>query len=83
MRYQKVYVQLIVLFKKEGGLVPKELIWTDGQRYSIDKVLYIDKAPSKVGGLLTVRYTVLIGSNERKIYYEKESQRWFVEKKVK
>lgn len=83
MRYQKVYVELIALFKREGGLVPKEIIWTDGQRFSIDKVLYIDQAPSIVGGLLTVRYTVLMGTSERRIYYEKESQRWFVEKKVK
>lgn len=83
MRYEKIYISVIALFKKQGGLTPREIIWTDGKRFQIDKVMFVDQAPSSSGGLLTTRYTVLIGLEERRLFYEKENQRWFVEKKVK
>lgn len=82
MRYEKVYVDVIVRFTREGRLKPIEIIWTSGERFKIDKTKYVDRAPSHVGGLLTWRYTVDMGGRERKLYYEKDSERWFVERRI-
>lgn len=81
MRYEKVYVQITAKFLEEGGIRPVEIVWRDGKRYFIDKVRFIDRAPSRVGGLNTKRYTVTIYGKERYLYYDKNVERWFVEKK--
>ena len=81
MRYEKVYVDVTVRFLKEGGMRPLDMIWIDGKRYFIDKVKFIERLPSKAGGTLPVRYTVLICGLERYLYFESHTERWFVEKK--
>ncbi len=60
-----------------------EIIWIDGQRFNIDRIKYIERAPSKVGGLLTKRYTAIIDGYEKLLYYEEKQERWFVERKIK
>ncbi|MBQ3219909.1 MAG: hypothetical protein IJB32_04890 [Clostridia bacterium] len=82
MRYEKVYVGVIVKFFADGGMRPMEIIWTDGQRFSVDRIKYIERAPSKVGGLLTKRFTVIVSGFEKRLYYEEKQERWFVERKI-
>lgn len=81
MRYEKIYVDVTAKFLAEGGLRPTELTWRNGKKYVIDKVRFIDRAPARVGGLIIKRYTVVIGGQERYLYYDKNLERWFVEKK--
>ena len=82
MRYEKVYVGVVAKFLPDGGIRPIEMIWVDGKHFSIDKIKFIDRAPSKAGGINTIRYTVMICGQERYLYYEKPTERWFVEKKL-
>lgn len=82
MRYEKVYVGVIAKFSAEGGLRPMEIVWKDGERFNIDKVKYIERAPSKVGGILTKRYTVLINGLEKQLFFDERMERWFVERKI-
>ena len=82
MRYERVYLDITARFLKEGGIRPLEIIWTDGKRYIIDKIKFIERTPSKAGGTLPYRYTVIIGGLERYLYYEDHAERWFVEKKL-
>ena len=82
MRYEKVYVDVTARFIKEGGMRPLEIIWVDGTRYVIDKVKFIERAPSKVGALQSVRFTVIVCGMEKHLFYEMHSERWFVEKKI-
>lgn len=82
MRYEKVYVDVTAKFLKEGGLRPLDITWTDGKRYFIDKVKFIERTPSKAGGTLPVRYTVLISGLERYLYFENYAERWFIEKEL-
>ena len=49
--YRKVYVDVTVLMRKDGTLLPKSFRWEDGEKYPIDRVLHITPAASlKVGG---------------------------------
>ncbi len=82
MRYEKVYVGIKARFLSEGGMRPTELIWRDGRKYSIDKVKFIERAPARSGGVLVKRYTVVMDGLEKYLFYDKENERWFVEKKV-
>ena len=82
MLYEKIYVGVIVKFSNDGGMRPMEIIWVDGQRFTIDRVKFVEKAPSKVGGLLTKRFTVIISGFEKLLYYEEKQERWFVERKI-
>lgn len=48
---RKVYVQVEVDFSPEGQMRPRELIWEDGTRYEIDRILDVKQAAElKCGG---------------------------------
>ncbi len=83
MQYKKVYVGMVLFTDTDGISKPVELEWANGARFSISKVL--DKRfapPQHVGSSPTMRYTVLIQGREKVLYFEKFSNKWFVEKKI-
>ena len=50
-RMRKVYVQVKVEFTPEGQMRPRELVWEDGRRFEIDRVIGIKQAAEqKCGG---------------------------------
>ena len=72
MRYEKIYVK-----------VPVNFDWF-GQRITIDKVMERKKAPPEhVGAYLTDVFVCKIRGKERKIYFEREENRWFIEARCK
>ncbi len=76
---RKVYVDVTLKQDKYGTVVPLSVIWEDGRRYEIDRVLDVRRAAStKVGGT-GVRYTVRILGKET--YLFDDGERWFVEAK--
>lgn len=82
MWYEKIYVDVIVRFNADGGIRPLELIWVDGQKFAIDRIKYVERAPSMVGGIITKRYTVIMNGLEKRLYYDERQERWFVERKI-
>lgn len=51
----KVYVDVVAEFSKEGCLIPILFVWEDGRKYKIDKVLKIERCASrKAGGVGTI-----------------------------
>lgn len=47
----KIYVDVDATFTKDGRLLPKSFIWTDGHRYEIQRIKHICRAASlKAGG---------------------------------
>ncbi len=77
MRYEKVYVEVLVRFKKEGGMRPVAVVWEDGRAFPIDKIIKTGLAPGKTGAVLPIRYVCAFGEKIRPLYFEKE--RWYVE----
>lgn len=82
MRYEKIFIEGRAKFIKEGGIRPVEIVWNDGRRYTVDKVKFIERAPARTGGVGVKRYTVIINGLEKYLYFEKDNERWFVEKAV-
>ena len=58
----------------DGLILPRVIIWTDGRRFKISRVLY--HGASSANEYEGIRYTVLIGSAEKYIY--RVNHKWFV-----
>ena len=84
----KIYVEVVAVFKKEGLLLPREIVWEDGRRFSVDKVLDLRPAAAQKAGGQGGRYTILVGGRLRFLFFERSTAlegnnlgRWFVEKR--
>ena len=80
MESSKVYVDVNATFSKDGRLIPKSFIWTDGHMYEIQKVKDVSRAASRKAGGVGIRYTCIIDGRESHLYYE-DNNMWFVEGK--
>lgn len=87
-RTDKVYVPVDVLFDENGRMRPTRLVWEDGRKYEIDRVLQIRQAPALKAGGQGDRYTVRISGRETYLFFEHNPDvsspvagRWFVERR--
>ena len=62
-------------------LRPLWIIWKDGRRFDIDRVVQVERAASRKAGGVALRYTVMIGGKRHHLYYE-DNFKWFVEAKT-
>lgn len=76
---ERVYVEVVAKHSPEGAVEPLFIVWEDGRRFSVDRVLDKRRRTSlKVGGI-GMRYTCVISGKTRYLFYEDD--RWFVEAK--
>lgn len=78
MESRKIYVDVNARFSKDGRLVPKSFIWSDGHEYHIQKIQDVRRAASLRAGGVGLRYTCIINGRESHLYYE-DNNMWFVE----
>lgn len=76
MKLYKRYIDVVTMINKEGSLIPLMLVWDNGTKYPIDKVLEVRNAASQVGGS-GVLFRCKIGAVERNLFFERN--RWFIE----
>ena len=74
----KQYVDVICMHTKNGLVKPLYIIWNDGIRYPIDKIMQVVPAASLFSGGMGMRYTCKIGNQLRYLFLEEG--KWFVEK---
>ena len=60
----KVYVDVVAEFRKDGRLVPIFFTWEDGRKYSIDRILKIERCASRKAGGVGMMYTCMIQGQE-------------------
>ena len=84
----KTYVEVTVTFDDTGRMLPRDILWEDGSRFEIDRILDIRPAPALRAGGHGDRYTVRIGQQQSYLYFERSPAlsgaclgRWFVERK--
>ncbi len=73
----KIYVNVFAVFDTMGQILPKAIIWEDGRKFLIDKVLRVEQKASLRCGGAGLRYHVVIAGHERYLFLEQT--RWFVE----
>ena len=88
-RYKKEYIEVEVHFAADGTMLPRIIEWEDGHKYEIDRVLKIQPAPAMKAGGQGDRYTVMIGGQQRYLFFEHSPEygaekigKWFVERRV-
>ena len=84
----KVYVSVFVEHRSDGTMLPREIIWEDGRRFPVDKVLDLRPAAAQKGGGQGDRYTIMVGGRLSFLFFERSTTlsgnnlgRWFVEKR--
>ena len=80
MESSKIYVDVNATFSKDGRLIPKSFIWTDGHVYEIQRVKNVCRAASLKAGGVGMRYTCVVDGRESHLYYE-DNNMWFLEGK--
>ena len=71
---KKVFVQVDSNRLENGEVVPQTISWADGRVWNIDRVIH--SCGSLDGEYEGIRYTVIIGSEEKNIYRVGHS--WYV-----
>ncbi len=70
-------VTVVAEMRNSGKIIPLYILWEDGRRFEIDKVLDVRLRASTKGGGMGLRYLVRIGQNERFLFLD--GIIWFVE----
>ena len=85
----KVYVQVNADFNTDGVMLPRILIWENGEKYLIDRVVDIRQAAARKAGGQGDRYTIEVRGQISYLFFERVPQltgnvigRWFVERKA-
>ena len=85
----KVYVQVVADFNTDGMMIPRVVIWEDGEKYVIDRVIDIRQAAARKAGGQGDRFTIEIRGQICYLFFERAPQltgnllgRWFVERKA-
>lgn len=88
MSEAKVYVPVLAFFDAEGTILPREIVWEDGRRYSIDRVLDIRPAAAMKAGGSGDRYTIRVNGQQSYLFFERNESikgnnigRWFLERR--
>lgn len=79
MNETKVYVGVNVLFSSDGKVIPQSIIWENGKKYIIDKVIDVRRMASTKAGGIGLRYLCLVSGKEVSLYYENNNL-WFMER---
>ena len=86
---EKIYVKVNSDFDQTGYMLPRSITWEDGRTFTIDSVRDFRPASSFAGGRTGDCYTILIGGQEKHLFFERAGElyasrtgRWFVERAV-
>ncbi len=84
----KVYVAVKADFTADGTMLPRQIIWEDGEIFTIDRVSKICQAAALKAGGQGDRYTIHMKGRETYLFFERSTEltgnnigRWFVERK--
>ena len=79
METQKVYVDVVAEFTKDGILLPRQITWEDGRKYEITKFKSRKRAASMKAGGVGERYICVVDGREVALFYE-DNNMWFMER---
>ena len=75
---RKQYVGVVAEFDAEGGIWPQAILWEDGRRFPISKIVQVSRRASLRAGGAGLRFICMIGRKRVPLYYE--NPMWFIER---
>ena len=80
--YIRIPLAVGVVYDADGVFKPKTIL-VNGEKFPIDKVLYKKNfCPKTVPAIAPIEFTILVAGETKKIYFEKDTGKWFSVKKV-
>lgn len=79
MNPNKVFVDVVASFDREGRLRPLSFTWEDGRRYEIDRITHAEQCASRRVGGVGMCYSVWVEGKECHLFYE--FGKWFMERR--
>ena len=79
--YEKRYVEVESRTDVEGRVTPLVVVWDDGRRFEVARVLEVRQARAAKTGGAGLRFTVAVEGRRTYVFYE--NPRWFVEARAK
>ncbi len=76
MSVQSFNIDVVVKYYKDGKMLPLYIVWDNDIKYKIDKITQIQTGASMKYGLQGLRYTCVIQSQLRHLYFDGE--RWSI-----
>lgn len=73
----KKYVDVYAIFYADGRVNPVSIIWEDGRKFEIDRILDIRRAASLKAGGSGIRYVCMVLGKRVTLFLEEN--RWFIE----
>lgn len=73
----KKYVAVVCRYDEDGRMHPLTVLWDDGRRFDVERVLDVRRAASLKAGGTGIRYQCEILGRETHLYFE--DPRWFVD----
>ena len=87
MAKERIYVEVNLQIDCVGTVIPKEIVWSDGRTFTIDRVLSASPAEKYKPGVHGSCFIVTIMGQEKPLFLEKVDDRfpgryfrWFVER---
>lgn len=82
MKYIRVPLTVGVVYSTNGIFKPRA-IFVGGERFLIDKVISKKNyCPKSVGAIAPIEFTVMVEGERKKIYFEKDTDKWFSVKRA-
>ena len=81
-RREKQYVEVVAAISPNGRVTPMEIIWPDGRRFPVDRVLERRRAESGILHVRGYRYTIYT-CGRRRFLWRDDDGRFFVERIVR
>ena len=72
------YVDVLTLITSEGVKIPRQIIWEDGRIFKIDSYKQCGMVLS-LGGKCGILYKVRIRGKDKKLYYDPNTNKWFID----
>lgn len=83
MKYARIPLAVGVVYSADGNFKPRT-ISVNGEKFLIDRVLYKKcYCPKSVPAIAPIEFTVLVEGETKRIYFEKDSGKWFSVKKIR
>ena len=79
--YEKHYVEVVSKTDVEGRVMPLVVVWDDGRRFEVARVLEVRQARAAKTGGAGLRFTIAVGGRHTHVFYV--NPRWFVEARAR
>ena len=70
-------IDVVCLIKQDSSVTPLQIIWHDGRKFDVDRVLDVRRVASTKGGGKGIRYTCRIMGKQKYLFLD--GYHWFVE----